>query len=195
VISTFAGNGKQGFSGDGGQATSAPLTNPVGVAVDAAGHLYIADEYNKHIRKVTPAGVITSVAGNGTYGGFSGDGGPAALAQLDDPVGVAVDAMGNLYIADQLNNRIRKVNPAGVISTFAGDGTDADFSGDGGRATLAPLNWPAAVAVDAAGNLYIAAGNRIQKVTPAGVISTVGWQWLLPIEAVGCDQEVKEVYP
>src|SRR5450759_3678122 len=110
IISTVAGNGKAGFSGDGGPATGAQLHFPQGVAVDVAGNLYIADTNNSSIRKVTPGGTITTVAGNGTAG-FSGDGGPATSAQLYNPFGVAVDAAGNLYTADRGNLRIRKVTP------------------------------------------------------------------------------------
>jgi len=174
VITTVAGNGTPGFSGDNGPATSAQLLLPVGVAVDAGGNLYIADRFNARIRKVTPAGVITTVAGNGDHG-FSGDNGPATSASLSNPSGVAVDTGGSLYIADRFNNRIRKVTPAGVITTVAGIGTFGGFSGDNGPATSAGLSYPSGVAVDAGGNLYIAdaGNNRIRKVTPAGVITTV----------------------
>jgi uncharacterized protein (TIGR03437 family) len=169
TISAVAGNGISGFSGDGGPATSASLFQPYGVAVDSLGNLYIADEINNRIRKVS-GGMITTVAGNGSYG-FSGDGGPATSASLRAPTGVAVDAAGNLYIADIENNRIRKVS-GGKITTVAGDG-NIGFSGDGGPATSASLT-PIGVAVDAAGNLYIAdiANNRIRKVS-GGIITTV----------------------
>jgi trimeric autotransporter adhesin len=173
VISTVAGNGKEGFSGDGDKATSAQLSNPHGVAVDSAGNLYIADTDNNRIRKVTPAGVMTTVAGNEKEG-FSGDGGQGVAAQLRAPEAVAVDSAGNLYIADSFNNRIRKVTPAGVITTVAGNGK-VGFSGDGGKAISAQLDRPCGVAVDSAGNLYIAdtRNHHIRKVTPAGVITTV----------------------
>ena len=173
VISTVAGTGTAGFSGDGGAATSAQLSNPQDVALDAAGNLYIADVNNNRIRKVNSAGVISTVAGSGTSG-FSGDGGAATSAQLHWPRGVALDGAGNLYIADNNNHRIRKVNSAGNISTVAGTGT-AGFSGDGGAATSAQLSNPRGVALDGAGNLYIAdtSNNRIRKVDSAGVISTV----------------------
>ena len=170
VITTVAGNGSYGFSGDGGPATSAQLLNPHGLAVDSAGNLYIADTLNLRIRKVSN-GVITTIAGNGTYGS-DGDGGPATSAQLNMPYGIAVDTAGNIYIADESNNRIRKVSK-GVITTVAGNGAFG-YSGDGGPATAAQLNWPRGVAVDAAGNLYIAdtESNRIRKVSN-GVITTV----------------------
>ena len=169
VITTVAGNGTLGFSGDNGPATSAQLNIPVGVAVDPAGNLYIADSWNNRIRKVSN-GVITTVAGNGT-GGFSGDNGPAVSARLDF-TGVAVDSAGNVYIAGSATSRIRKVSN-GVITTVAGNGTGG-FSGDNGSAISAQLNYPGGVAVDSAGNVYIAdSGNsRIRKVSN-GVITTV----------------------
>jgi uncharacterized protein (TIGR03437 family) len=173
TISTVAGNGIQGFSGDGGPATSASLAGPSGVAVEASGNLYIADTHNSRIRKVSPAGIITTVAGNGVPR-FSGDGAPATSASLLGPQAVALDASGNLYIADEFNNRIRKVSPAGIITTVAGNGVQG-FSGDGGPATSASLHWPAGAAVDASGNLYIAdaQNNRIRKVSAEGTITTV----------------------
>jgi len=173
VITTFAGNGTAGYSGDGGPATSAQLNFPTGIATDTFGNLYIVDYQNNRIRKVTPGGVISTVVGNGT-GGFSGDGGLATSAMIYQPEGVAADRNGNLYIADAGNNRIRKVTPGGVISTFAGNGT-AGYSGDGGPAVSAQVSQPEGLVVDAAGNLYIAdsENNRIRKVTPSGVISTV----------------------
>jgi sugar lactone lactonase YvrE len=178
VISSVAGNGTQGFSGDGGPATSAQVNQAEGLAVDSAGNLYIADTANNRIRKVTPAGVISTVAGNGKAG-FSGDGGPAISAQLYDPSGVAVDSIGNLYIADFNNRRIRKMTPAGVISTVAGNGGILGASGDGGPATSAALSLTIDVEVDKVGNLYFsefffaARPLRVRKVTPEGVISTV----------------------
>lgn len=173
IITTMAGNGTVGFSGDGGQATAAQLTNPTGVAVDSVGNVYIAEPGTHRIRKVSPAGVISTVAGNGTPG-YSGDGGLAIAAQLNFPTGVAVDFAGNLYVVDTANERIRKVTPEGVISTVAGNGT-AGFSGDGGPATAAQLDTLDGVAVDSTGNLYIADSFnfRIRKVTAAGVINTV----------------------
>src|SRR5690242_11073985 len=154
TINTIAGNGTVGYTGDGGQATAAQINAHGGVAVDSAGNLYFADlSARSVVRKVTPAGIITTVAGNGSSG-FSGDGIHATSAQLNVPRGMAVDFLGNLYIADSGNNRIRKVS-GGVITTVAGNGS-AGFAGDGGSATNALLNSPRGVAVDASGNLFIA---------------------------------------
>ena len=174
TITTVAGTRQRGLSGDGGPATSAMLNYPSDAAVDAVGNLYIAED--SRIRKVTPSGTITTVAGAGE-GGYSGDGGRATSAQLAGPKGLAVDAAGNLYIADSGSNRIRKVTPSGTITTVAGNGEagrwQAGFSGDGGPATSAMLDHPNGVAVDAAGNLYIAGGGRVRRVTPGGTITTV----------------------
>jgi len=179
VLTVVAGNGISGYSGDGGPATSARLDSPGGVALDSTGNLYIADRWNYCIRKVSPAGIITTVAGGGYYSDL-GDGGPATSARLDSPGGVAVDSAGNLYIADERHNRVRKVSPGGTIATVAGDGFQdtlgyGRFSGDGGPATSASLAWPSGVAVDSAGNLYIAdaRNNRVRKVSPGGIITTV----------------------
>ncbi len=173
VITTVAGTGDYGFSGDGGPAVQAQLTQPRGVALDGAGNLFIADTINHRIRKVDAAGVITTVGGTGDYG-FSGDGGPATAAQLYKPNGVAVDGAGNLFIADGGHYRVRKVDAAGVITTVAGTGPFG-FGGDGGPAVQAALSNPWGVAVDGGGNLFIADwGNSwIHKVDAAGVITTV----------------------
>ncbi|MBD2700854.1 hypothetical protein IC229_09405 [Spirosoma sp. BT702] len=175
IITTIAGDLTAGYNGDGRLATSAWLNFPSGVAVDASGDVYIADWYNNRVRKVSAAtGIITTVAGNG-YGGISVDGGPATAAVLDMPVGVTIDGLGNLYIVERGNNRIRKVNTSGIISTVAGNGFYG-YSGDGGPATSAHLYEPIAVAVDGAGNLYIAdrSNHRIRKVTAAtGIITTL----------------------
>lgn len=176
TITSVAGNGTLGFSGDGGPATAAELSFPAGIAVAPSGDLFIADFGNRRIREVDHVtGIITTVAGNGAYG-FSGDDGPATSAELAGPGGVAVDSSGNLFIADSGNNRIREVNLAtGVITTVAGNGTDA-FSGDGGPATSAELYGPADVAIDSSGDLIIADGYnyRIREVDHAtGVINTV----------------------
>jgi len=175
IISTVAGNGIQGHSGDGGLATSASLDFPTGVAVDSAGSIYIADNKNNTIRKVSATtGIITTVAGNGADN-YSGDGGPATSASLKHPTGVTVDSLGNIYIADYGNHVIRKVTAStGIITTVAGNGIFG-YSGDGGLATSAKLNSPGGIAIDSTGNLYIADDyiNCIRKVTATGIITTV----------------------
>jgi sugar lactone lactonase YvrE len=176
LLSTVAGNGQAGFSGEAGPATSARIYTPRGLAVDTAGNFYFADYNNNRIRKVTVAtGIITTVAGNG-LSGYGGDGGLGTAAQLNNATAVAVDAAGNLYIADFQNHRVRKVTAStGVITTLAGTGV-AGVGGDGGLATLAQLYYPQGVAVDGAGNVYIADtyNHRIRKVAAAtGVISTL----------------------
>ncbi len=169
-ITTVAGNGQQGFTGDGGPATSAALNQPSAVALDAADNLYIADSSNHRIRKVSN-GTITTLAGNGTAG-FSGDSGAATSAALNFPQGVAVDAAGDVYIADTKNHRIRKVT-SGTISTIAGNG-DQNFAGDNGPAINASLDTPSAVVVDASGNVFVAdtENHRIRKVA-GGTITTL----------------------
>ncbi|MEZ4369008.1 MAG: hypothetical protein R2939_22415 [Kofleriaceae bacterium] len=176
VVTTVAGTGVFGFSGDGGAATSAQLKSPSGVAVDGAGNLYIADTENHRIRRVAAGtGVITTVAGTGIEA-YSGDGGPAASARLARPRSVATDGAGNVFIADTFNRRVRRVAAGtGVITTVVGTGV-AGFSGDGGAATGAQLSFVASVAVDGAGNLYIADtfNHRIRRVVSGtGVITTV----------------------
>jgi sugar lactone lactonase YvrE len=181
IITTIAGNGTLGFSGDGNAATSAQLHHPHGVAVDGAGNLYIADTVNYRIRKVDANGIITTVAGNGTHQ-YSGDNGPAISAGFGQPEGVAVDAVGNLYIADMGSGRVRKVDTSGTITTVAGNGqctiTDSYgncFSGDGGQAVNAELYSPWGITVDAAGNIFFAdyGNSRIRKVDTNGIITTV----------------------
>jgi|DewCreStandDraft_4_1066084.scaffolds.fasta_scaffold06561_5 sugar lactone lactonase YvrE len=173
VISTVAGTGARGYSGDGGPATEAALDTPQGIALDAAGTLYIADTGNHRVRRVDAEGRITTIAGNGEDGS-AGDGGPAVEAQLSDPSSVALDAAGNLYIADSWANRIRKVTPEGRIVTVAGTGARG-FSGDGGPAAEAWFSGPACVRVDAAGNLLVADryNNRVRKISPDGRITTI----------------------
>lgn len=174
IITTLAGNGSSAFSGDGGPATQAALNTPVGVSVDNAGNLYIADRDNQRVRKVdATTGIIVTFAGNGEKG-FSGDGGPATSASLNEPEGLAIDSFGTVYIADERNKRVREVDPVtGTISTVAGNGTPGS-SGDGGLAREAQLLSPSAVAVDLSGDLYIADYNRVRKVTAAtGIITTV----------------------
>ncbi len=187
IMTTYAGGGSPGssstgFSGDNGPANAAQLNNPIGLAVDSAGNLYFADQANQRVRKVDTSGIITTVAGSGGTGSYSGDGGPATAAKLFSPHGVAVDSAGNLYIADTSNNRIRKVTPGGTITTVAGNGNptinsiDGYGLGDGGLATSATMTAPWDVDVDAAGNLYFSdwLGARIRRVDAAtGIITTV----------------------
>ena len=154
VISTFAGNHLASYSGDGSQATSAGLSDPYGIAFDAAGNVYIADRNNFVIRKVDTAGIITTFAGNHTLG-YSGDGGPATAASSGIVHGVAVDNSGNVYFSDETHSVIRKVNTSGIISTYAGLGSPG-YSGNGGPATAAKLDYPLEIALDVSGNLYIA---------------------------------------
>ena len=163
IISTVAGNGNAGFSGDGRPAINASFNTTRSVAVDTAGNIYIADIYNTRIRKVDTSGIISTITG-GSYG-FSGDGGPAVDAQISNSYGVNVDAIGNVYFVDTYNNRVRKIDTTGIISTIAGNGTGG-FAGDGGAPSSAQLNGPYGVTVDAMGNVYIADTNnqRIRKV-------------------------------
>jgi trimeric autotransporter adhesin len=185
MITTVAGNGTPGFSGDGGPATAAQLDAhatsnkpPGSIAVDAAGNLYIADSFNGRVRKVDGQGIITTIAGNGGQA-FSGDGGPAISATLAFPTGLAFAADGSLYISSApsdfiLDSRIRKIDPKGIITTVAGSGA-VDFFGDGGPATAALLRYPSGIGLDASGNLYIAdlGNDRVRKIDQRGIINTV----------------------
>ena len=188
IISTIAGTGTAGYSGDGGPATAAEFNDPIGIAVDANGNVFIADERNNRIRKINTSGIISTYAGTGFSAGsntcttcYSGDGGMATAANINNPWALALDANGNLYIADQWNNCIRKVDASGIISTVAGNGFGAGtscttcYSGDRGPATAAELNSPSSIAFDASGNMFIADGgnSRIRMVNINGVISTV----------------------
>jgi sugar lactone lactonase YvrE len=173
VIATIAGNGSEGFAGDGGAATAAQLNNPIGVAVGADDSIYIGDAQNHRVRKVSATGVISTIAGTGTAG-FSGDGAAAAAAQFNFPGALVVDAADNLYVADYANNRVRKVAPNGIVSTFAGTGTGG-LAGDNGAATAAQLLGPFALSLGTNGSLLIAdqVNNRIRRVASNGTITTV----------------------
>lgn len=175
-MSTFAGSGVRGYYGDGGNARQAHLSLPQGLAFDLLGNLYIADAGNNAIRKVTPQGVISTIAGSGLKG-FGGDNGPALQAALNGPSAVAVDGLGALYIADRFNHRIRRVASDGIMVTIAGNGMGG-FDGDGGAATAARLNNPAGVAVDSRGHVYIADtdNNRVRRLVPgdAAVVEPPG---------------------
>jgi hypothetical protein len=166
IITTYAGTGSCGYSGDNGPAIAAQICAPLGMQSDASGNLFISDIGNTVVRKIDiSTGIITTVAGNGTTG-YSGDNGPATSAQLNANFDVSVDGAGNLYIADFNNNVIRKVNTSGIISTYAGNGTGG-YSGDNGPATSAQLNNPMGVKADASGNIYIGdwSNNVVRKVS------------------------------
>ncbi len=169
IITTVAGNGIRGSSGDRGPAIQAQLDSSNGIAVDSQAALYIVD--NNRVRKVDTNGIISRVAGNGTFG-FSGDGGPATQAQLNHLRNIALNSQGNLFIADTGNNRVRKVDANGIITTIAGSSIHA-FSGDGGPAIQAGGLLPSALAFDSQGNLFIANALRIRKVDSQGIITTV----------------------
>ncbi|MCS7313852.1 MAG: hypothetical protein RMI94_00355 [Bryobacterales bacterium] len=170
VIRTVAGSD---WTGDGGPASSALLFAPEGIARDAAGNLYVADSADHRVRKITPAGIIVTVAGDGEPG-FRGDGGPASAARLDAPYGLAADALGNLYVADFGNARVRRIAPDGTIVTIAGGGA-RDPTSSGAAATAVRLLGPRNLALDAAGNLYVAdfRDHRIYRVSPGGTIEVV----------------------
>jgi len=179
IITTIAGNGYGagtgmcGYSGDSGQASLAELCEPTDVALDATGNIYISDYSNNRIRKVNAGGIITTIAGNGTAG-FSGDGGQATTAEVNNTQDLTIDASGNIYFADAGNNRVRKINTLGIITTIVGTGIGA-YSGDGGQAIAAELYGPGSLTFDVNGNLYIADGNnnRIRKVNTSGIISLI----------------------
>ncbi len=173
IMTTLAGTGKPGFSGDGGPASAASINLPTSVAVDKAGNVFFSDYTNNRIRKVSTSGIITTIAGISGPGGFSGDG-VAITAKLFGPDGVSCDASGNVYFADQFNNRIRKITTTGTIVTVAGSGGQG-FSGDGGSALQATFFWPNNVKVDKAGNIIIndRRNYRVRKVSTTGIITTI----------------------
>lgn len=175
VITTIAGNGTSGYSGDGGPATAAALSIIAGIALDHAGNIYLADVYNNAIRKINTSGIITTIAGGNTTGNYSGDGGPATAAELNTPTDVIADTSGNIIFPDANNVRVRKINTAGIITTIAGDGSPGT-TGDGGPATASELGVPYKVALDNKGNLFIAEldTNFICKVDTGGIIHVIG---------------------
>lgn len=178
IMTTIAGDGTPGFSGDGGLAVSSRLNGPASVTLDAAGNIYIADKFNERIRKINAAtGIITTIAGNGYHGGWNnapfGDDGPATAASLTYPVSVALDCSGNMYIADWGSQTVRKIDNAGIITRFAGT-HKGDYNGDGQAATASHLNAPTGLVADCDGNVYIADtwNNRVRKVNSSGIITT-----------------------
>ena len=171
LISTIAGTGVAGFSGDGTAASNAQISIPQAIAIDSMGNIYVSDGSNHRIRKINAAGIISTVVGTGVSG-YSGDSGLATNATIFAPLGIALDALGNLYISDRNNFRIRKVNTSGIISTIAGTGTQG-FSGDAGLAINANIYGPSSITVDTAGNVYFCDNQRIRKINTAGIISTI----------------------
>ena len=175
IISTIAGNAAViggGYSGDGGPAVAALIQSPEGIAVDTLGNVYIADNGNNMIRKISTSGIITRVAGNGTYS-YSGDGGPALAAGVQSPGRLAIDYRGNIYVSAEWNSRVRKISPSGIITCFAGNGTNGN-SGDGGPATAACIAIPGGIATDTYGNIFFTdwRSNVIRKVDANNIIST-----------------------
>jgi uncharacterized protein (TIGR03437 family) len=172
TIQTFAGNGTAGYSGDGGQATQAEINRVVGLATDADGNIYLADQNNNVVRKIDTNGVITTFAGTGAAG-FTGDGGLATQAELNGPLGVCVAPSGSIYVNDEGNGRVREISTSGIITTVAGNGSTVS-SGDGGQATAAGFVIPIRCAVDSAGNLFIVdqGAFKVRKVDGNGIITT-----------------------
>ena len=171
IITTFAGNGVSGFSGDGGAATAAQISS-WDFTFDSFGNMYLAEVDSNRIRKIDLNGIITTIAGTGVAG-YAGDGGAASLAKFNRPFRIRIDATGNIYVSEQGNNVIRKINTSGIITTIAGIGTSG-FSGDGGAATNAQLSFPVLGCIDRYGNLYVSTDNRrIRKISPLGIISTI----------------------
>lgn len=168
-VSTFAGTGVAGFSGDGSSASLAQINDPRGLTFDASGNLYIADHGNLRIRKVTPAGIITTFAGGGT----GNDNVAATSSSLTSVMDVVADAIGNVYYADAVKHKIRKINSLGIISTYAGTGVSSS-TGDGGIAMFCTIIAPTGLAIDGANNLYIAdsAAHRVRMITTSSVVST-----------------------
>ncbi len=185
IINTIAGTGTAAYSGDGGTATAANLHAPIHVITDAAGNIYTTDFRNNVIRKINSSGVITTIAGTGTPG-FSGDGGPATAATFDWPSGLCLDAAGNLFVSDYHNNRIRKINTAGIVTTIAGTGATG-HSGDGGPATAATFNLPQGLCMNLSGELFIADANNscIRKINLAGIITNVAGTGVLGFSGDG----------
>ena len=182
IIPDFAGNGASGYTGDNGPAKQAMINRVVGLASDASGNIYLADQNNNVVRKVNTSGTITTFAGTGAPG-FAGDSGPATQALLNGPLGVCVAPSGVIYVNDQGNHRVRAIATDGTITTVAGSGSTLSF-GDGGPATSAGMTIPIRCAVDQSGNLYIVdqGAYTVRKVTPGGIISTCRQSAWLPAD-------------
>jgi hypothetical protein len=194
IISTFAGTDTADYSGDGGPATSAKLNQPVGVAIDSIGNIYIADYLNNVVRKVNTSGIISTIAGN-NIADYSGDGGLATSAELNLPFDITIDETGNIYFTELNNHIVRKVNTSGIISTIAGTGT-AGYSGDGGPATSAQLNQPTGLAIDNIGNLFIAEGSSqdVRKINTLGIISTFAGNGIIGYSGDGGPATLAQFY-
>ncbi|HZS40559.1 MAG TPA: NHL repeat-containing protein [Polyangia bacterium] len=190
VTTTLAGNGTLGFvDGTGGASGTTEFHGPVGLSVDGAGDVFVADTYNSRVRRVAPGGATTTLTGNGAPGFVDGTGGASGTTELDTPYGAALDAAGNLYVGDSGNHRIRKVAPDGTTTTVAGNGTQGFFDGSGSASGLTEFNSPMGVALDGAGNLYVAdeGNHRIRKVAPDGSTSTVAGDGTAGFaDTVGC---------
>jgi len=171
IITTIAGGVSNVYGGDGGPATAAGFRSVYDVITDNRGNIYISDLQDSRVRKIDAAGIISTYAGTGTAG-YNGDNIAATVAQINFPKGLAVDDTGNLYVCDYLNRRVRKIDTFGIITTIAGNGINA-FAGDGTPATAASLTYPAGVATDHAGNIYIADGLRVREIDTAGIINTI----------------------
>jgi len=174
IIFTVAGDGAYGFSGDGGHADSAEISIPGGVTVAKTGFVYFCDYSNHCVRRIDNSGIITTIAGTPGVSGFSGDGGPALSATFDYPLGVTVDTVGNLFVADQYNHRIRKIDTFGIITTVVGTGASG-YSGDGGPATAAEISFPNYIRMDSVGSLLVTdnGNQRIRRVDTNGIIETI----------------------
>ncbi len=173
IITTFAGTGASSSTGDGGHATAASLQTPMGLSVDHSGNLLVIEQFGHRVRKIAPgSNIISTIIGTGVIG-YSGNGGPATAATISYPNTIFVDSADNIYLTDNGNHALRKINTAGIISTIAGNGLEG-FSGDGGPATSARLDYPAGATMDATGNIYIAdyGNHRIRKINTSGIIST-----------------------
>ena len=194
VIITVAGTGIAGYSGDGGPATTARISNPWAVFKDLKGNLYIADEFNWRIRKVTPDGIISTFCGSGTFG-YTGDSGLAIYAEIGRPFDFVMDLAGNFYFSDVANSCIRKIDTSGVITTIAGTGV-AGFNGDGALAVNAQLHGPAGIAFDKKGNLYIddLLNYRIRKIDTGGIINTIAGTGIAGFSPDGSKADTSMLY-